>query len=211
VNIRQPIWLLDAAGIVIMNDQNTAGVPRSKLNFASAVRKKFTFLAAAGFREIESLPTIVRYRKSDPAIDIYHGRQSYEIGFGIAHDGIRYSISELIRATDSEAGKQFRAYAANTPAAIDEGLTQLEKLIRRYGERALRGDPEFFAALESQRNLWLQEHALDVLARQSRPEAAAAFQRGDYRKAAQLYEQIRPRLTLAELKKLAVAKERAGV
>jgi hypothetical protein len=41
-----------------------------------------------------------------------------------------------------------------------------------------------------------------------RPRADEAFRRGNYQEAAELYERIRPRLTPAELKKLAVARER---
>ena len=178
---------------------------RTELNFASAVSEKFVFLEEVGFSKIESLPTIVRYRKGDLEIDIYHGRQSYEIGFGIAYEGIRYPLSAIIRVTDPELDKQYRNYTARTPTAIEEGLRLLANVVKRYGERALRGDAEFITALESGRELWLDE----VCARQLRPEAAAAFQRGDYRKAAELYEQFRSNLTPAEVKKLAVAKRRA--
>ena len=142
-------------------------------------------------------------------IDIYHGRQSYEIGFGIAYEGVRHSLSAIIRVTDPELAKQYRNYAATTPTAVVEGLTRLSDVIKRCGERALRGDPEFIEALETQRTLWLNEYAVDVRASQLRPEAAAAFQRGDYRTAAELYERIRSRLTPAELKKLAIAQARA--
>ena len=43
-----------------------------------------------------------------------------------------------------------------------------------------------------------------------RPKAEEAFRNGDYRRAAELYEEIVPRLTPAEAKKLALARKRAG-
>jgi hypothetical protein len=83
--------------------------------------------------------------------------------------------------------------------------------MKRYGTAALRADPQFFAMLEKQRKQWSEEYALDVLTDQLRPQADEAFHRGDYSKAAELYAQIRDRLTPAEIKKLALAEKRRGV
>jgi hypothetical protein len=82
---------------------------------------------------------------------VYHGRQSFEVGFGIARQGTRYSLSELIRAADPAGTEQYRNETARTPDGIAETLVHLQELVRRYGERALQGDPEYFSALESQR------------------------------------------------------------
>lgn len=182
-----------------------------RLDFANAVSKRFTLLDDLGFSAVESLPTLVRYRKGDVGVSVYHGRQSYEIGFEITHGGSRYSISELIRATDPEAADRYRNFAATTLEEIGEGLIQLEQLVERYAERALRNDPEFFAVLQDQSKASAECYTLHVLAGQVRPKAEAAFRRGDYREAAALYEKIRSRLNATELKKLALATERAGL
>jgi hypothetical protein len=184
---------------------------RKRLNFANAVSAKFGFLQDLGFSKIESLPTLVRYRNGDIEVSVYHGRNSYEVGFEITNGGTRYSMSELIRATDPAAADKYRNFAATTPVGIEKALTHLEKLAERHAQRALQSDPEFLAALQSQRKSFAQSYALDVLAGQLRPKAAAAFRSGDYREAALLYEKIRSRLSAAELKKLALAKERAGL
>jgi hypothetical protein len=210
MDVRSGDELLDATGTVNMGAEMKSGRERTRLNFADAVRKRFVFLGDHGFTEVESLPTIVRYRKGDLEIDVYHGRQSFEIGFGIARQGIRYSLSELIRAADPAAAEQYRNETARTPEGIAESLVHLQESVRRYGERALQGDPEYFSALESQRKSWAEGYALDVLEGQVRPKAEAAFRDGDYRRAADLYEKIRARLSAVELKKLALAKERAG-
>jgi hypothetical protein len=202
---------VDAARAMIMGMSNEIGRERTVLNFALAVSEKFFFLGDLAFNEVESLPTIVRYRKSDLEVHVYHGRQSFEIGFEVSRQGVRYSMSELIRANDPQTAEQYRNYAATTPEGIAEGLTKLEKLVKRYGERALRGDPEFFAILANQRKAWAEGYELDVLAKQLRPKADTAFRSGDYRQAAELYEKIRPRLSATELKKLELAKERAGL
>lgn len=193
-----------------MSASNQVGRERTRLNFADAVSKHFAFLGGLGFSEVESLPTLVRYGRGDLEVAIYHGRQSFEIGFEITRSGTRYSIEELIRIAHPEVAAQYRNYQTTTPQGVAEGLAQLEGLVKQYGERALSGDPVFFAALDQQRKSWAEGYALDVLAGQLRPKAEAAFRSGDYRQAADLYERIRARLSAAELKKLALAKERAG-
>ena len=196
---------------MIMGVSNEIGRDRTRLNFANAVSEKFSFLGDLGFTEVESLPTIVRFRHGDLEVHVYHGRQSFEIGFEVVRQGTQYSMSELIRTNDPETAERYRNYAATTAEGIAEGLTQLEGLVKRYCERALRGDPEFFATLTNQRKAWAEGYELDVLAKQLRPKADTAFRSGDYRQAAELYEKIRPRLSAAEVKKLELAKERAGL
>jgi len=184
------------------------GPERTRLNFADAVTRTFAFLTDLGFLQVEASPTIVRYSKGGVEADVYHGRQSYELGFEIGLGGPKYSMSELIRATDPETARQYRNFVARTQSSLTEGLARLEALAKQYGEQAFLGDPEFFAGLESQRKSWAEGYALDVLEGQLRPKADEAFRRGNYQEAAELFERIRPRLTPAELKKLAVARER---
>jgi len=187
------------------------GTPdRSNLNFQEKVRKAFAFLGDLGFSEVEALPTIVRYRKGDIEVDVYHGRQSYEIGAGVTAFGTRYPISAIICAVDSEAFKRFRYAMTTTPEGIVAGLEELSSLMKRYGRAAIEGDPQFFSTLEKQKQLWSAEYAIDVLARQLRPQADEAFRRRDYSKAADLYSRIKNRLTKTELKKLSLAEERRG-
>lgn len=181
---------------------------RAHLNFAEEARKAFAFLVDLGFSEIDSLPTRVRYRKGSVEVDVYHGRQSYEIGVGVTAFGTRYAISEIIRANDPETEMQFRYPATTTPDGVVAGLEELSALMMRYGRASLDGDPQFFLTLEGQRTRWSEEYALDVLADQLRPQADEAFRQRDYAKAAELYSRIRERLTPAEVKKLSIAKER---
>jgi hypothetical protein len=141
-------------------------------------------------------------------VDVCHGRQSYELDFGIERSGVRYSLSELIRTTDPHAAGQYRNFAATSPSGIAEGLTRLAELVKRYGKLALQGDAEFFTAIEKQRAAWAEGYALDVLAEQIRPKAEAAFREGHYQEAADLYEKIAPRLSPAEQQKLAAARKR---
>lgn len=181
---------------------------RSAFHFARKVRGAFGFLTDAGFAEVEASPTLVRYCKGDVEVDIYHGRQSYEIGGGVTRAGTRYAMSEIIRAVDSEVAKEYRNAVAMTPEGIAAGLEELAALMQHYGSGTLLGGQQFVAALERQRKQWAEGYALDVLAAQIRPQAEDAFRQGDYAQAAELYGRIRACLSPAEAKKLSLAQER---
>lgn len=132
-----------------MNIMNS--LDRSHLNFAKEVSKAFAFLDDLGFSEIEALPTLVRYRRGGVEVDVYHGRQSYEIGAGVTAFGTRYAISEIIRYADPIAEKHFRYPATTTPEGVVAGLDELSSLMKCYGRSALDGDPQFFSILENER------------------------------------------------------------
>lgn len=193
-----------------MKAQVTMPTPdRSHLNFEKQAREAFAFLGDLGFSEAEVLPTLIRYQNDGIEVDVYHGRQSYEIGAGVTAFGIRYTMSEIIRAVDPEVAKRYRNPMATTQEVLAAGLAELGALMKRYGGAALRGDPQFFAMLGQHRKQWTEEYALDVLASQLRPQADEAFRRRDYARAAELYVRIQARLGPAEIKKLTLAKERS--
>lgn len=175
---------------------------RSHFNLEKKVREAFVFLSNLGFSEIESLPTLVRYQKGGIEVDIYHGRQSYEIGAGISVFGARYSISEIIQASDPGMFKQFRYAMTTTPEGVTSALEELSLLMNRYANTALEGEQKFIMVLEKQRKQWSEDYALDVLAKQLRPKASEAFRQKDYSTATDLYSRIRKCLSTAELKKL---------
>src|SRR5687768_13994378 len=106
-----------------MSVSDKVGPKRTRLKFTEAVSERFTFLKELGFSEVESLSTIVRYRKGDLEVDVYHGRQSFELGLGVARRGTRYSLSELIRVSDPDAADRYRNVAATTPKGIAEGVS----------------------------------------------------------------------------------------
>lgn len=181
---------------------------RSYLNFEIEARKAFDFVRDLGFSEIEASPTLLRYRKGDVDLDVYHGRKSYEIGAGVTAFGVRYAISEIIRHKDPELARQYRYAVATTPDGVISGLSELSALMSQHGRPALDGDPRFFLMLENGRKSWCEEYALDVLADQIRPQAEDAFRARNYTKAAELYSQIKERLSSTEIQKLRIAEER---
>jgi hypothetical protein len=189
--------------------ENTMNTPdRSQLHFVQNVRKSFSFLIDEGFTEIEALPTLVRYRNGNIEVNVYHGRLSYEVGCEVSLAGNSYPMSTILHVSDFEAASSYRVTAATTPEVLAMGIKKLSALLQRYGTAALRGDPHFFTRLEDQRKLFVHELALDCLEHQLRPQAADAFRRRDYLKAAELYGSFLERLSPVEVKKLALAEAR---
>jgi hypothetical protein len=82
------------------------------IDFSKKAREVFAYLFENGFLETEAAPTFIRYRKDGIEVDIYHGRQSYEIGAGVSADGERFSLSEIIRMSDQEFADQYRNHVA---------------------------------------------------------------------------------------------------
>jgi hypothetical protein len=210
MDFRSAYELLDATEAIEMPTKSDITQERTRLQFARCVGERFAFLQTFGFAQIDSSPTLVRFRKRNIEVKVYHGQRSFEIGFEIVCQGVRYSLSELIRVASPEEAERYRNFAATTWQGVEKGLTRLEELVKCFAEPALRGDEEFFAVLQKNRREWRDAYALDVLAEQLRPKAEAAFREGNYRAAAELYEKIRPRLSATEQRKLELAKERAG-
>jgi hypothetical protein len=180
---------------------------RLSLNFEYEVRNWFSFLGNIGFREVEALPTIVRFRNDGIEVDVYHGRLSYEIGAGFTIFGTRYALSEIIRATDLETAKQYHNSMATTPEAVTNSIKNLSLLTKRYCNQLFSGDLQFISTLEKQRKAWADEYALNTLADQLRPQADDAFRRKEYSTAAKLFSRIQQSLSPSELKKLSFAKK----
>ncbi len=178
---------------------------RSSLKFEEQVMESFIFLVDLGFSEIEILPTLVRYQNGDIEVDIYHGRQSYEIGAGVTVFGVRYSIARIIEVSDPGAYEQFRYAMMTTPEGVAAAIKELGSLLKRYGNDVLHGDSQFISTLEKQGEQNAEKLALDSLAYQLRPQASEAFRQKDYLTAADLYSRIRKCLSTAELKKLSFA------
>lgn len=179
-----------------------------QLHFIQKVRESFSFLVDGGFAETEASPTVVRYRNGDIEVGVYHEPRRYELEADIAVTGIRYALSEIMRASDPDAISYYPITTTTKPEVIAAAIEKLGVLMQRYGMAALRSGPHFFSMIDEQRKQGKEKFALDVLERQLRPQAEEAFRRKDYSKAAELYGRIRERLSPAEAKKLALAEAR---
>jgi hypothetical protein len=195
-----------------MNDNQSLdnnSLERAKLGFREEALQAFSFLKNMGFVEVSSSPTIVKYERVDLEVNVYHGRQSYEVEFEIFHAGKRYSLSELIRLAAPAEGELYRNSVATTAIAVRDGINRVRELVRQYAMTSLQGDPETFHALDRQRNEWAEALALKTLVTSLKPKAEEAFRRGHYAQAAEIYDRIRAGLSPVEVRKADLARERA--
>lgn len=182
---------------------------RLNLHFDRHVKKAFQFLSDFGFVELECLPSLVRYKNQKVIVEIYHGRNSYEVGFEIIADGYRYPLSVILKHENFSNADDYRLAAVTTEKGVAKAVTDLSCLVNQYAKLALYGDNAYYTSLAKLQQNLADDYALDVLVRQLRPKAAEAFKRADYNLAVELYSKIRERLTATELKKLSVAEERS--
>lgn len=114
----------------INNINNASGQTKDDFSFADIAKEKFAFLHDLGFTLIESLPTIVLYKKDDIQVDVYQESYSYEIGLGITWMNRRYELPDFIVVINPEAAKEYYVPMASTKEGVIEGLARLSELAK---------------------------------------------------------------------------------
>ena len=180
---------------------------REEFQFQEAVGAAFLFLEELGFKKVESLPTFVKYRKELVTVEIYHGRQSYEVGLNISDGSASYSITDVI---PKDSARSFAQRTATTKEAIGNALSELALALSTDCPNLLDGDKAAFAELANSKRLRAKQYELEVLAINLRPSAERAFRHGDYAEAVRLYEKFDPVLSESEKQKLAIARRRSA-
>lgn len=157
-----------------------------------------------GFHVASSEVTIVRYHSTMVFVNIYHGRMSYELRLEIGRLGEPgevknpFHMSDLISVEDEERGRRYRAYQTNQVDLVPRGLALMAADLRRYGGRALRGDPLFYLQLWAARGHAARRFGREMTVSQTRQQAETAWREKDYPKVASLYDEISDHLSPAE-------------
>lgn len=184
---------------------------RSHLKFPETVEDEFSFLKEYGFQIKQREQTFVKYESKDVFVNIFHGRVSYEIGLqvGLLSSGnvSGYGLRSVIGFTDPDIAKKYRYYTTGTHDGVKRGVREIAKLLKTYGDKALRGDSVMFQWL----NNYIEKYWAERKAAQIRPKAEEAFRTKDYSKAADLYKSIEGCLTSAEEKKMKYALKKMKV
>ncbi len=174
---------------------------RVKLEFSKSVLSDFLFLVEEyGFSCISSEKTYVRYESDKVFVNIFHGRVSFEIGLQVgllsSESSTGYGLGSVIAFTDPELGNKYRRYMTSTQEGVKKGVREIAKLLKTYGDKALRGDSAMFQWLNDDvEKYWAEREAAQI-----RPKAIEAFRAKDYSKAFDLYKSIEGCLTSAEKK-----------
>ena len=186
-------------------------IDRQSLHFAETVERKFTFLAAHGFKRVQNEPTFVRFESRCLYVNVYHGRQSYEMELEIGPCGTSnasYSMSDLIRLLEPRKADEYRRYAAHIAKDVAKGVQRLASLFRRYVDAGVFDDGKIFERLQKSRNAAVHDYWKEMKLTQVRQQLDAAWQAKNYTKIIELLEPLRSDLSPTELRKLNYAKRR---
>lgn len=184
---------------------------REKFKFPDEVRRRFSFLDSLGFSYIDGVATLVCFKSSEFFVNIYHGRQSYEIGLeiGLESDENIYSISEISQLLGIEGSELYRNYVASTKEAVAEGVRQLAETFQECVDAGLLegSSKNIFARLEKQRSERAKNYALQTQLSQALKKAEQAWERKDFGKVVFYLEPFRDHLSPSNLKKLSYAEK----
>jgi hypothetical protein len=176
---------------------------RSFLRFPEEVIKRFIFLEALGFRRMNTKPTLVRYESSVIGINVYQGRQSYEIGLEI--ESLRkptesYSFSKILRLVDTQRAESYRKFAAHTVEGVAHGVEQLAELLHECTDKGALNSKQLFSRLKLQRADLTRNYALSVQLRQAREKAEVACARKEFGNLVKILSPFQEHLNPVELK-----------
>ena len=183
---------------------------RSLLRFADEVTSHFAFLEARDFRCVCSEGTLVRFESPELAINIYHGRQSYEIGLELespVSTTDHYSLSELLRLVDPERAEHYRSFATHSEQGVSDGVRQLAESFQRCVAAGILNNTEIFSRLKLQRQKLNKDYALDVQLEQVRKKAEVAWHNKDYATVVRTLKPLRGSLSASEIAKLEFAEK----
>ena len=186
---------------------------RSVLRFAEAVKERFAFLETLGFRCVRSEATFVRFESSRVAINIFHGRHSFEIDLEIEPAQSPtdvYSFSEILRLVDREQAEHSRSYATHTAQGVVEGVRQLAELFQWCIATGILNDDQLFSRLKLQKKELVKNYALETELFQARRTAEAAWRTKDYAAVVKALKPLRAALTATEAGKLEYAEKQCG-
>ncbi len=190
---------------------------RSQLAFVSSAKSAFQFLITEyGFSIIEEEPTFIRYETTAVFINIYHGRQSYEIGFECGlkriEEASRYRLPVILLGLLGEKAREIRAYyQANEQEVIANCLVKLASLVKDYCSPVLQGDDIAFARIanvsSSENRALTEKYSIDPIKR----KAEAAWSDKNYEKVISLYGSIKGSLSEIEKKRFDYACKRIEI
>lgn len=158
---------------------------RRDLRFAESVDKCFRYLLERGFVRVACEPTFVRFESRHIFLNVYHGRQSYEIGLELGEMGVggrdaSYSMSELMRLCCSKEAAGYRDFAARSPDGVAEGVRRLALRFRRCIESGALTTADLFVRLQGIREKRTQEYAAELNLKRARQVLETAWRERDY-------------------------------
>lgn len=189
---------------------------REELHFATSAIEAFNFLERDyGYAVFANDLYHVLYKNGGLTIRIFHGKQSYEIGFEFssqAHqNGNRYRLPIILKAIDVDASKFERGYfQAHEEDKIRSSLKKLADIVQKYGAKFLLGGLSTFAEIEAVEKAENTRVTDQYSLSGKRKRVEKAWDSGEYEKVVEIYETYKEKLTKLELKRLEYAKRKVN-
>jgi len=188
---------------------------RAYLRFAEEVKVQFRFLLKLGFTFIRSEASFVRFESPDLAVNIYHGRLSYEIGLEIEFKGeinSCFGISRLLRLINYELYLRYRQFATRSEEGVVTGVRQLSEMFRYCIDMGILDNKrQLLSRLREFQAIAGHEMAVKYNLPGIRSEAATAWRNKDFRLFIDLLTPYKDDLTLVEIKKMEYASRHLSV
>ncbi len=184
---------------------------REQLNFISDAKSAFQFLEDYAYAVVDEKATFLRYEGVLGFVNIFHGRQSYEVGveFGPPDNPEEevFFMGDLISLDNkSEAAGYFRP-TADTPEAVEVHLKKQAQIFKDYGKRILNGDKTIWVDLQKEQSRRSIAYWRDVELRRARVNASQAFRSKRYQDYIDYLAAFEDKLTSSEKKKIEYARK----
>lgn len=189
-------------------------VNRRQLGFEEAALASFEFLRSYGLKPVEKGPTFVRFESRKVFVNIYHGRASYEIGVEVGlrtrteKYGLDYIVSWAGKAAwEAEGFGRGTMFQVSSREGVQRLVPRVAVLLRKYGDRFLGGDADFYTQLDEANQRASAEYTKQQLLQDVRKQAEAAWSEKIFPRVIELYQSILEELTAIEAKRLAYAQK----
>jgi len=183
---------------------------RSFLRFADEVKREFAFLDSHKFRCVRAEMTFVRFESPPCAINIYHGRRSYEIGLEVefSQSNDTYSFSEIMRLGKCNQDEQYRRFTANSVNGIATGVHELADRFRKCVDIDILYDERSYFRLKELRKEWIENYALKVELLQARKKSNEAWKKTDFYQFVEVLTPLQEHLSQVESRKFEYARKK---
>lgn len=194
-------------------------IDHDRSRFEEIVVRHFGYLESEyGFRRTygghpTTSSVVVRYVGQKTYVDISYGPPGFgaDLGFSIGRSGVNttgampgFSIGELQRLPGFVKPPE----SWQTRDRLDGFVKFLAENLRAAGPNLILGKPELFRALQANREVEMNNHALAKKVSNARAVAEVAWNSADYERVIHAYTQYYEHLRPSEQKRLEIAKKR---
>ncbi len=191
----------------------------TSLDMETPATREFCFLEKQGFSRSEQCPTQITYLSSVVRLDIlFDTNRSFELDVTICLDAHllsrpsepSFNLGEILRAAAAPEAARFRCVQITTQSSLELFLSEMAKLVRKYGGKLLEADMAEFHRLAQRREDECQKYADETNLNRARNASADAWKKRDYVAVVKALSSVAAELlSESDKKRLIIAKHRS--